>query len=497
MSTLVFAGYEDAAATEPVNIGAQRELFVDSYLVDRLDSAKLVMHRPKDEGIAMYFDKPWEGPSCLYLTVLKDDKLFRMYYRGLPSESSSAVTAYAESRDGIVWTKPELGLHKVCGTSRNNILMVDQKFRFAHNFAPLIDTRPDVPPNERFKALAGMRESGLWAFASADGINWRKFKEGPVFEQGAFDSHNVPFWSESEKCYVCYFRPYQSPPYRPFHPHQDVQPPHLKRGPRRVGRTTSKDFIHWSSPVLMEYRGICGKPVPIEQIYISNTLPYFRAPHIYIALAGRFMEGRHGMTPQQARSIKIDPDKSWLPHDTSDAVLMSSRGGKWYDRTFMESFIRPGIGLENWVSRTNYPAANVVQTGPNEMSIYVSRHYGQDSCQLRRYSLRLDGFVSVVADYNGGQMVTKPLTFTGKALSINYSTSAAGSIRVEIQSADGKPLPGYTMKDCETILGDQIERTVTWKNSSNVSKLAGKPIRLRFIMKDADLYAIRFVEEKL
>ena len=492
------ASHDEGTPAEPLNLGSQRELFVDSYLIDRLDGARLVMHHPHNEGAVMYFEKPWEGCQSGYATVIKDDGIYRMYYRGMPKESfergekDRTVVAYAESRDGIKWTKPDLGFYEVHGMRKNNVILLDREHRFALNFAPFLDTRPGVPKNERFKAMAGMKEDGLWAFCSADGVKWRKLKEGPVYEGGAFDTHNVSFWSESEKCYACYFRPYQSPPYNPFTPHQDVQPPHLKRGPRRVGRTTSKDFLNWSSPEMMEYRGFDGNPVAVEQIYESNTYPYFRAPQIYIAVAARFMEGRKGLTPEQARAIKRDPENNWLVDDTSDVVLMSSRGGKWFDRTFMESYIRPGIGIQNWVSRSNYPAVNVVQTGPHEMSIYLARHNGQPTMRMSRYSLRLDGFVSVAAPYKGGQMTTKPFTFTGKELSLNFSTSAAGSMKVEIQSADRTPIPGYTIKDCGQILGDEIERVVKWKAGTDVSALAGKPIRLRFVMKDADLYSIRF-----
>jgi hypothetical protein len=77
-------------------------------------------------------------------------------------------------------------------------------------------------------------------------------------------------------------------------------------------------------------------------------------------------------------------------------------------------------------------------------------------------------------------------------MEINYSTSAAGGIRIEIQSAAGKPLPGFALEDCKEIIGDHIERVVAWKGTSDVSKLAGKTVRLRFVMKDADLFAIKF-----
>ena len=89
-------------------------------------------------------------------------------------------------------------------------------------------------------------------------------------------------------------------------------------------------------------------------------------------------------------------------------------------------------------------------------------------------------------------MITKPLTFSGTQLEINYSTSAAGQMRVELQDADGNALPGFALADCEPISGDQISRGVTWKGGSDVSALAGKPVTLRFEMSDADLFAIQF-----
>jgi hypothetical protein len=228
---------------------------------------------------------------------------------------------------------------------------------------------------------------------------------------------------------------------------------------------------------------------PREHLYTNQTSPYFRAPHIYIAIAARFMPGRQVLSDEQAKVVGVNPK---YYKDCSDAVLMTSRGGNVYNRTFMEAFIRPGIGLQNWVSRSNYPALNVVQTGPSEMSVYVNQDYAQKSAHLRRYSMRLDGFASVYADYNGGEFLTKPFTFTGDGLFLNYSTSAAGEILVEIQNDKGQPIPGYAMGNSVGIIGNEIERIVSWQNGSDLSKLQGKIIRLRLKMKDAHIYSLQF-----
>jgi hypothetical protein len=111
---------------------------------------------------------------------------------------------------------------------------------------------------------------------------------------------------------------------------------------------------------------------------------------------------------------------------------------------------------------------------------------------LRRYSIRTDGFVSMRASLSGGEFVTRPLIFSGDRLVINYSTSAAGGVWVEIQDADGKSIKGFARSDCHEVFGDEIERVVTWKDSGSVSRLASQPIRLRFILKDADLFSFRF-----
>ncbi len=228
---------------------------------------------------------------------------------------------------------------------------------------------------------------------------------------------------------------------------------------------------------------------PIENLYTNQTAPYFRAPHIYVSVAARFMPNRQVISKAQAKALGVDPKYF---KDCSDAVLMTSRGGYKYDRTFMEAFIPPGIGLENWVSRTNYPALNVVQTGPHEMSVYVNENYAQPTANLHRYTLRLDGFISVFGPYKGGEMLTKPFTFKGSSLHINFSTSAAGSIRIEIQDGEGKPIPGFTLEDAHSVIGNEISREVYWKGGKDLKELEGKVIRLRFVMKDAHLYSMKF-----
>ena len=309
-------------------------------------------------------------------------------------------------------------------------------------------------------------------FVSGDGIGWRKIRPEPVIPsqaQFAFDSQNLAFWSEHERRYVLYFRTWKQIGSTNY---------------RWVSRAESDDFISWRIAGPIDYGD-----APPEHLYTNQTSPYARAPHVYLGICARFFPGKQVLSAAQAKEVGVDPD---YYKDCSDAVLVTSRGGVRFERAFLEAFIRPGLGLGNWVSRSNYPALNVHQTGAATMSFWVNRHYGQPSAYLERYDLRLDGFASAYAGYAGGELITNPLIFDGARLELNYSTSAAGSVRVVIEDPSGQTLPGFDSASAQPLTGDEIARTYAWTAGTDVSALAGKPIRLRFLLKDADLFAFRF-----
>jgi len=447
----------------PVNIGSRLELFVDRTLVDTLKGVELRLQTPQPLPLSA---SPVRG---VYMTVIKDGDLYRAYYRandktytgpkgdGNPGE----LTCYAESKNGHDWIFPNLGLFEVDGSRHNNVILA-QAPPFSHNFSPFLDLRPGVDARERFKALAGSRadilrrvapelEGGLYGFVSADGIHWRRSGTRPIIPyqkmtpagETRFDSQNVAFWSVAEQRYVCYYRTLDTP-----------------HGPlRTITRTTSPDFVTWSEPVAMRPN------LPDEHLYTSQTHPYFRAPHIYIALPTRFQSKRGSST---------------------DILFMSSRAGSnVYDRLFAEAFIRPGLDVERWGNRSNYAALNVIPTSPTEMSIY-------HEASGVRYVLRTDGFVAATAGARAGELVTKPFVYSGKELVVNYSTSAGGSLRMEVLHEDGTALPGLRLEECAEIIGDEIERVVRWKTESRLGELAGRPVRLRFVMVECDLYSFRF-----
>lgn len=465
----------------PIALGTRRELFVDTFLIDNLSDARLVLHPPIDKGPVLRFNDPaWEDKHCTYVTVLQSGKGYQLYYRaGLGSKSDKGfqVTAYAESDDGIHWKKPNLGLFEVEGLKNNNVILTNGAGDFAvHNFSPFIDARPGVRPAERYKALGGIK-GGLFAFTSADGIHWNRMADTPVFRDGVFDSQNVSFWSESEQAYLCYFRTWTEGGFK---------------GYRTVSRARSADFRQWQNEGRIDFGN-----TPIEHLYINQTAPYPRAPHIYLGTAARLVIGREVLTATQAEALSIDPKyREETRREASDVVLLSSRGGSRMERTFLTSLVRPGIGFENWVSRSNFPALNIVSTGPDEMSLYVVQNYAQADVHLRRYAFRPDGLASVQAGNDVGKILTKPLTFAGRRLELNYSTSAAGYVRVELTDVQGKPIPGCSASECIEIVGNELARTVKWSDGGDLGKWAGRPVRIRFLIRDADLFSFRFTSDR-
>ena len=318
---------------------------MDRFLIDRMDGLQLRLHHPQPAGVALRLDRPWEGIISGYITVIQDGDRYLMYYRGRPSTSradgsaeAGEVACVAQSADGMTWTRPNLGLFEVSGTRDNNVVLDGPK-NVTHNFCPFIDTRPGVPASERFKAVGGTGKAGLFGYVSPDGMHWKPVRKEALITQGAFDSQNVVFWSQAEDCYLCYFRTWKKIG---------------DGGYRWITRATSKDFLNWSAPVDMSFGD-----APPEHLYTNQTQPYFRAPHIYVATPARFNPGRRALTDEQIKAMDLRNPRNYASLDeaTSDAVFMSSRGGETYDRTFLESFIRPGGELQNWVARSNYPGA--------------------------------------------------------------------------------------------------------------------------------------------
>jgi len=483
---LYLLDHSDVQGSEIPDVTGQLQMFVDARMVESLRNVDLKLHSPVRKETAITFDAPWESPTAAYVTVFQDTTFrettensgslakssgmkslkssrYRMYYRGQQSAEKRDVACYAESHDGIHWTKPQLGIVEWEGSKQNNIILISiPPDRVAHNFSPFLDTNPEVEEGARYKSIGGSDiDHGLYAFKSADGIHWERMSDNPVLLlntgsiQSKFDTQNIAFWDTVRGKYLIYFRT-------------------LIERRRAIAVAESQDFLHWTHPrpIVVE-----GEP---EQFYTNAVTPYFREPHLLLAFPKRFTPTRQRLPEHPVRGI-------------SDAVFLSSRDGFHFNRQFPEALLRPGRNAENWGDRSLMTASGLVPTGPDEMSIYVSEGYRFETSRLTRFSFRTDGIASVHAGAETGEFITKPFHFhDAHKLILNYSTSASGSIQVELQDLNGTPIPGFTLSDAPPLYGDEIAEPYTWRTTDDVSSLTEHPLRLRIVMKDADLFSYRF-----
>jgi hypothetical protein len=446
-------------AASPLDLGSRWELFVDEFLVAEKQGLALKLHEPVKREIVLTTDQPWEGPTCAYFSVIQDGGRILMFYRGSAGgsdHSDAQVTCLAESQDGIHFTRPRLGLIEAGGTKENNVIWRGVE---SHNFSPFLDANPQAKPEERFKALGGVKQpgknwhqgetpGGLYAIASADGIHWKKLRDTPVITKGAFDSQNLAFYDVTRNRYACFSRIFLNKV-------------------RAVQSHHSADFLAWSDGVPHQY----AEGVPLEHFYTSATVPCPTAPHLFLSFPKRFMPSRQKVPTHKDKGV-------------SDAVFMSSRDGVHWDRPFLEAWVRPGPDLKNWTDRNNMTANGIVTTGEGEWSLYISEHYRHADHRIRRLTVRKQGFASMHAGARGGSFTTPALTVSGTRLVMNYATSAAGSVVVEALDE-----AGTVLAKTGEIYGDEFEA-----NALDLAAYRGKTIRLRFTLRDADLYALRFAD---
>jgi len=498
----------------PVQINNRRELFIDDYLIDTVKgNVSLRLHPPVRREIAFRTNLPWEGSMCAYMTVFQDEGLYRMYYNGWEVDLDSSTgdsdgiaephpmwVCYAESNDGINWRRPELGLIHYKGSSNNNILWKgpDVAQHGVHGFAPFKDSNPNVEPESRYKAVGadrkGSRGTGLYAMKSPDGIDWSLLQKEPILQQkihGTFDCQNLAFWDSERSEYRIYFRDYR----------YGGPPP--DNGRREIKTASSVDFINWTEPKWVDYSGLTPHEMGVE-LYTNQIMPYPRAPHIFIGFPSRYVFRPWSATIEalpeaEHRRWRANVDERFGTALT-DTGFMCSRDGFQF-KLWEEAFIRPGPQLKgNWSYGDNDQCWGMIETpsslegAPPEFSFFTREdRWRNNDIAIRRHTIRKDGFGSFHSLGKGGEVITKPLIFQGEQLTLNMSTSITGGIRVEIQNDAGQHIRGYSLDDCDLILGDELERVVTWNKKPHLSQLAGVPVRLRITLQDADLYAIKFI----
>jgi len=472
--------------TDILSIGDRRELFVDDVLIESTrGDAALQLHQPERRDVVLRTANAWGGGRGGYASVFRDHDRVRMYY--YTRTGHGYVLCYAESEDGIDWRKPELGLCAHEGAVTNNIVadaarLAAVKGCPAHT-AVFKDANPACPAHERYKLVCLGRKPvrGLYLFGAAEGRRFDLLSPEPVVTKGEFDSQNVVFWDSVRNVY------------REYHRARNLHG-------RDIMTAASPDARRFPQPQWLHYAG-----APPDELYTNAVQPYYRAPHILMGFPMRYADRQWSMPtavelPDAAERLDRARQKRRYGTAVTDTVFMTSRDGLRFHR-WPDAFVRPGPNRHGtWVYGAGKTIWGMLETAsplpgaPPEISFYVTEgSWHDEETAFRRYALRLDGFVSVQASAAGGELITRPVVFDGGRLTLNLATSAAGSVRVELQDAEGSAIPGYALEDCPDLFGDSPDFTVRWVGrGGDLRGLAGRPVRLRFRLREADVYSFRF-----
>ena len=229
-------------AEEAREIGLETQLFVDDWILDDLQGAvrRLNPLRKHPQNPILKPDRPWEGDYTAPNFVVYDeaDRLFKMWYVYIKRESKRGDPhlkpgrkglAYAVSRDGVNWEKPELGRVTVPGFGK--------KTNTVPHVPSIYDTH-ESDPQKRYKAVIGTgdRSRGMGVAWSPDGLDWTLYEGNPVVGKKVGNGRVV--WDDRIEKYLGYFRPLPAPPLAAMN----------NVGLRVIGRSVSPDFLSWTLP---------------------------------------------------------------------------------------------------------------------------------------------------------------------------------------------------------------------------------------------------------
>ena len=496
----------------------------DKTIIDEQQTtAAFLVGTPVKREAVFAADRPWEG-EINYANVLKDGDIYKMYYithirsndkcaKYTYSEDeilankwllfyTNIFVCYAESKDGVHWKKPDLGLCEYKGNKNNNIILRSEdlpgRFSMWDNFFVFKDTNPDCPKDEVYKGIgfdckllddgveSEFRE-GLSYYASPDGKVFRFIRVLEI-KNGTFDTLNTCSYDEVEKRYVLYYRGWHNIP---------ADGDRIK-GTRDIKVAWSSDFVKWNGFEQIKFNDSEDYP-----LYTNNIMRYYRNKDIRIGFPTRYTErpcwtsNYDELTGKEARIKRMSNGHPREGLAITDCIFMCSRNGEKWDR-INEAFLTPGQEVnDNWVYGDCYPAYSMIETmaedGENkEISFYMPKTGNNENSgektpeKLYRWSLRRDGFAYYCANAKGGTVITKPFVFKGKGLRINFATSAYGNIKIVIKDKEGNEA-----STCE-LFGDSDNRNVKFENA-DITDFSGKEITLTFEMKDAKLYAFEFL----
>ncbi|MGI8965043.1 MAG: hypothetical protein ACR2H1_03025 [Limisphaerales bacterium] len=456
------------SAGRPLEIGDGPQLFLDDYLIERMENLKREVQSPQRHGPPILDSKTF-GVTQPYLTVLRDDKKgFRMFYNNGPS------FWHAESDDGIHWKNPRVAWERKRGYDCS---VVDDGAR-----------EPD--PSRRFKAAHWSStiedkpgdDGGMWVGFSPDGFNWKLHDKNPVLwtwpegwnnyvRYGVGDTLDI-YYDPFAKCYRVAIKVNAVT--------EDGYAPAPKVGKtfrRLIGMSTSKDFINWEKP----WR------IHVPDVKDDGLLEFY-------GMGGMHLRGglHIGLVRVLRDDLLCDPGG---PKDgIGYTALATSRDGVTWQR-YREPFLDRNLAPGSWDHAMTW-MSKAIPVG-DEMFFYYGGYArghkieAKTERQIGLARMKKDRYVALTPTNGQGMLLTKPFIVPGDKLTIN-ANSARGEVRVRLLDENGKPLKTLGKSEAQPVSGDVLAGEVRWEKS--LASLRAKPVRLEFKMRNAAFYGFEFSE---
>ncbi len=486
---------------EAQELGHEIQLFIDSYAyADRWDVVGRVNEPSKHpENPVLMADQPWEEqvglPNVIYDS---EDKIFRMWYALYDSFAWGAwggfkarlkgesawkrypyMISYAESQDGVHWTKPLFDKVPYGGHDKTNIVMtgLNRAQEFHVMWTPkhmgewgrfMLWYRDRLPEHGYCINLA----------FSDDGVNWKHYEDNPVYTR-ALDAEHFPVYDQRRKLWLLYARPQALAANEVLYTGENVR--------TRISVTVSKDLKTWSTA---------------RHILVPDELDDgFFFDRMEVAKYGNQYLGFVAVQPRDG------PGHGYIE------LVSSPDGFRWFRSPVRKPFIARGREGD-WDGGHTWMLPSIIPVGDWLYMYYVGSsrswryRYPENFKGIGMARIRRDRFMGQYAGNKGGWLLSREVKVTGDRLVINiapehraFSRDQHGHVKVELFDRssgpynDNRPIEGFGQDDCDRIRSNAVDYVVTWNGSADLSVLKGKDVYIRFYLKNAHLFGFRFVDE--
>ncbi len=492
----------------------RRLLFFDDRDIELREGVNLVLNPPEKRGPCLYIEKEWELGGTRPMCIVRIGDEYRLYYSVRLGEGETTL-AFAISKDGITWERPELGVREYKGSKANNLVSIDG----CRQNEGCIFVDPSAPKDQRIKLVGhAQEEGGMYVMTSPDGFS---FKRNPGnLLPFILDNHNSSFYDSRIGKYVIYSRGWDRD--RPIPPME---------GSRTVIRIETDDLL---SPVKWDENA--PDPWPMSKKWeglghenmrrVNKELPSVISPDemdppeadIYQAAAVQYLADAYLAFPSLYYHHPWYPE-GFINDGYLDLQFAASRDGINWRRDFRGSYVRLDlpdgpctkmmhmlVGMVPYEfrisqyyigSRRSHGEGRVPDDVQPKPSVATKRPPQIGDAMVYRAEQRLDGFVSADSAYTGGMLITKPFVLESPVLKINVDTSASGVAHAALLWDDGSIIEGHSLEDSDRIQGNDTDWVLSWRKKSDLSHLVGKKIKLMVRSRSTKLFAVYPCERSL